>query len=129
GSCPPNRQGFFYQPTILTNVKPNSRIATEEVFGPVLAILDPFDNLDDVISALSKSEFGLTASIFSSNTKSINKFKRSIRAGTIWINTHNYVFPDLPFGGFKKSGIGREMGSESITSYTTTRAIISNPNF
>ncbi|PVU87709.1 hypothetical protein BB559_005922 [Furculomyces boomerangus] len=122
-------EGYYFEPTIFVGVGADAKIAKEEIFGPVLSIMEPFEDLDSVIQTESQSEFGLAAAIFSSSSKHINNFTRNVKAGTTWINTYNYVFPDLPFGGFKMSGIGRELGSEVMGEYTATRSVISDTNY
>ncbi|KAJ2455758.1 hypothetical protein EV183_000605 [Coemansia sp. RSA 2336] len=124
GGEPALGRGFWIQPTLFYNVDPKARIATEEIFGPVLSVLQPFGSLDDVIEIERKSEFGLAASIFSHNHRDIAKFTRRLRCGTIWVNTHNPLYSFLPFGGFRNSGFGREMGYESFDGYLVSKAII-----
>ncbi|KAJ2401562.1 hypothetical protein GGI23_001311 [Coemansia sp. RSA 2559] len=124
GGSPALGRGYWIQPTLFYNVSPKARIATEEIFGPVLSVLEPFDNLDDVIEIERKSEFGLAAGIFSHDHQSIAKFTRKMRSGTIWVNTYNGLFSYLPFGGFRNSGFGRELGYESFDGYLVTKTII-----
>ncbi|KAJ2785066.1 hypothetical protein H4R18_000774 [Coemansia javaensis] len=117
-------RGYWIQPTVFANVDPAARVATEEIFGPVLSVLRPFDSLDEVIAAERRSDFGLAASIFSRNHQAIAQFTRRMRCGTIWVNAHNPLFSYLPFGGFRNSGFGRELGYESFDGYLATKAII-----
>ncbi|PVV01472.1 hypothetical protein BB560_004107 [Smittium megazygosporum] len=114
--------GYYYEPTILTNVKQDSPISKTEIFGPVLCVMEPISDLDEVINIESRSEFGLASAIFSSSSKSIHKFKRNMKAGTCWVNMYNLCTPDLPFGGFKNSGFGKELGHEVINEYYTERS-------
>ncbi|ORX64482.1 aldehyde dehydrogenase [Linderina pennispora] len=107
----------------------DARIATEEIFGPVLSVLEPFDSLDEVIEIERKNEFGLAAGIFSRNHQDIKKFTRKLRSGTIWVNTYNALFSYLPFGGFRNSGFGRELGYESFDGYLVPKSIIDDVSY
>ncbi|KAJ1645590.1 hypothetical protein LPJ64_002834 [Coemansia asiatica] len=121
--------GYWVQPTIFSNVAPTARIATEEIFGPVLSVLEPFDSLEEVIRAERKSEFGLAAGIFTRSHSDIARFTRGMRCGTIWVNNYNALYSYLPFGGFRNSGFGRELGYESFDGYLATKAIIDDVSF
>ncbi|KAJ1726351.1 hypothetical protein LPJ61_005244 [Coemansia biformis] len=129
GGGPALGRGYWVQPTVFSNVDPEARIATEEIFGPVLSVLRPFDSLDEVIEVERRSEFGLAASIFSRNHQAIAKFTRRLRCGTIWVNTHNPLFSYLPFGGFRNSGFGRELGYESFDGYLASKSIIDDLSY
>ncbi|KAJ1896767.1 hypothetical protein LPJ66_003794 [Kickxella alabastrina] len=118
------QEGYWVRPTVFQNVDPQARIATEEIFGPVLSVLQPFDSLDDIIEIERKSEFGLAAGIFTRNHSDIARFTRRMRCGTIWVNNYNALYSYLPFGGFRNSGFGRELGYESFDGYLATKAII-----
>ncbi|KAI9505972.1 hypothetical protein GGI25_001416 [Coemansia spiralis] len=124
GKPVPERGGYWIQPTLFYNVDPKARIATEEIFGPVLSVLKPFDSLDEVIEIERKNEFGLAAGIFTHSHKDIAKFTRKLRSGTIWVNNYNGLYSYLPFGGFRNSGFGRELGYESFDGYLVPKAII-----
>ncbi|MEZ5152699.1 aldehyde dehydrogenase family protein [Rhodococcus zopfii] len=101
--------GWFYKPTLLANVDPDSEIAQEEVFGPVLAVI-PFDGDDDAVRIANNSIYGLSGGVISADDDRATAIGRRIRTGTFSINGGNYFTPDMPFGGYKQSGIGREMG-------------------
>ncbi len=101
--------GFFYTPTLLANVDPDSELAQEEVFGPVLAVI-PHDGDDDAVRIANDSIFGLSGAVMSADEERAIAVARRIRSGTFSINGGNYFGPDAPFGGYKQSGIGREMG-------------------
>ncbi|KAJ2579765.1 hypothetical protein EV177_010706 [Coemansia sp. RSA 1804] len=103
---------------------PKARVATEEIFGPVLSVLEPFDDIDDVIEIERRSDYALAAGIFTQDHSSIAKFTRKMRCGTIWVNSYNDVYSYLPFGGFRNSGFGRELGYESFDGYLATKTII-----
>jgi len=107
--------GYFYTPTLLTNVDPNSEIAQEEVFGPVLAVI-AYDNDDDAVAIANNSIYGLSGAVFGSQDRAI-ALARRIRTGTFSINGGNYFSPDSPFGGYKQSGIGREMGAAGLEEF------------
>jgi acyl-CoA reductase-like NAD-dependent aldehyde dehydrogenase len=107
--------GFFYTPTLLTNVEPDSEIAQEEVFGPVLVVI-PYDTDDDAVRIANNSIYGLAGAVFGSQDRAVAVARR-IRTGSLAINGGNYFLPDSPFGGFKQSGIGREMGVAGLEEF------------
>ena len=108
--------GFFYTPTLLTGVDADSEIAQEEVFGPVLAVI-PHDGDDDAVRIANNSIFGLSGGVFSRDEERAIAVARRIRSGTFSINGGNYFGPDAPFGGYKQSGIGREMGVAGLEEF------------
>jgi aldehyde dehydrogenase (NAD+) len=108
--------GFFYTPTLLTGVDPDSELAQEEVFGPVLAVI-PHDGDDDAVRIANNSIYGLSGAVFSSSEERAIAVARRIRSGTFSINGGNYFGPDAPFGGYKQSGIGREMGVAGLEEF------------
>jgi aldehyde dehydrogenase (NAD+) len=108
--------GFFYAPTLLTNVDPDSEIAQEEVFGPVLAVI-AFDDDDDAVRIANNSIYGLAGAVFSGDQERAVRVARRIRAGSFSINGGNYFNADSPFGGYKQSGIGREMGVAGLEEF------------
>lgn len=107
--------GYFYTPTLLTNVDPDSEIAQEEVFGPVLAVI-AFDDDDDAARIANNSIYGLAGAVFGSQDRAV-ALARRIRTGSLAINGGNYFLPDSPFGGFKQSGVGREMGVAGLEEF------------
>ncbi|MEO3760178.1 aldehyde dehydrogenase family protein [Mycobacterium sp. B14F4] len=113
--------GYFYAPTLLTDVDPDSEIAQEEVFGPVLVVL-PYDDDDDAVRIANNSIYGLSGAVFGSRDRAI-RIARRIRTGTFSINGGNYSAPDSPFGGYKQSGIGREMGVAGLEEYLERKTI------
>jgi phenylacetaldehyde dehydrogenase len=117
-------QGYFVQPTVLTDTKPEMSVIREEIFGPVVCAI-PFDDddLDRIARTANDTSYGLAASIWTRDLGIAHKLARRIKAGTVWINTHNYGDPALPFGGYKQSGWGREMGYEAIELYTEVKAV------
>jgi aldehyde dehydrogenase (NAD+) len=108
--------GFFYTPTLLTNVDPDSEIAQEEIFGPVLVVI-PFDDDDDAVRIANNSIYGLAGAVFSRDQERALAVARRIRTGSFSINGGNYFAPDCPFGGFKQSGVGREMGVAGLEEF------------
>jgi acyl-CoA reductase-like NAD-dependent aldehyde dehydrogenase len=113
--------GFFYAPTLLTNVDPDSEIAQEEIFGPVLVVI-PFDDDDDAVRIANNSIYGLAGSVFGSQDRALAVARR-IRTGTLSINGGNYFAPDAPFGGFKQSGVGREMGVAGLEEFLERKTL------
>jgi acyl-CoA reductase-like NAD-dependent aldehyde dehydrogenase len=107
--------GYFYTPTLLTDVDPDSEIAQEEVFGPVLTVI-AYDDDDDAVRIANNSIYGLSGAVFGSEARAL-AVARKIRTGTFSINGGNYFSPDSPFGGFKQSGIGREMGIAGLEEF------------
>jgi aldehyde dehydrogenase (NAD+) len=108
--------GFFYTPTLLTNVDPDSEIAQEEIFGPVLVVIG-FDDDDDAVRIANNSIYGLAGAVFSRDQDRALAVARRIRTGSFSINGGNYFAPDSPFGGFKQSGVGREMGVAGLEEF------------
>ncbi|XP_070504193.1 aldehyde dehydrogenase 1A1-like [Chironomus tepperi] len=115
-------EGFFIEPTVFSNVTEEMRIAREEIFGPVQSILK-FKTLDEVIERSNKSDYGLAAGIFTNNINDAMKFAHSIQAGSVWVNTYDAVTPQTPFGGYKQSGIGRELGMDGLEPYLVVKSV------
>ncbi len=115
-------RGHFVEPTIFTGVRPDMRIAREEIFGPVLSVL-PFDTEEEAIQLANDSEYGLAAGVWSSNVTRAFRVVREIRAGITWINTYHPTHNEMPWGGYKQSGIGRELGLHGIEAYLETKQI------
>ena len=114
--------GYFVQPTVLTNVKPTMTVACEEVFGPVLAVI-PFDTEDEAVGLANESRYGLAGAVWTKDIHRGHRVAHALRAGTVWINAYRVVGPDVPFGGFGLSGLGRENGIDAVHEYTQTKAI------
>ena len=117
-------RGYFIQPTVLANTNRDMRVVREEIFGPVICV-QPFeeDDLDGIAKFANDTEYGLSASIWTQDLTKAHTLARKIRAGTVWVNTHNWGDAALPFGGYKQSGWGREMGKEVMEHYTETKAV------
>ncbi len=114
--------GYFVKPTIFQGVKNEMRIAQEEVFGPVLAVI-PFTSAEEVAEQANKVMFGLSGAVWTRDIKKAHKFASQIKAGTIWVNCFNAFDPAVPFGGYKMSGYGRELGKHSIELYTQIKSV------
>jgi len=114
--------GFFIEPTCFVDVANNMRIAREEIFGPVLVVI-PFENDEDAIRIANDSEYGLSGMVASGDKQRAMRVAKRIRSGTVSINGGMCIAPDLPFGGYKSSGVGREWGREGIEEYLETKAI------
>jgi betaine-aldehyde dehydrogenase len=114
--------GRFYQPTVFANVKPSMAIAREEIFGPVLSAIK-FHDLDEAIATANATIYGLSAGIWTRDIDAALSFARAARAGTVWVNCWMDGFPELSFGGYKQSGIGRELGRHAIDEFTELKTV------
>jgi len=114
--------GRYFSPTVFAGVSENMSIAKEEIFGPVLSVLK-FADLDDAVRIANSTLFGLSSGIWTSNVTSAMKFAKASRSGTVWVNCWMDGFPEMPFGGFGESGIGRELGRQAIQEFTETKTI------
>jgi aldehyde dehydrogenase (NAD+) len=119
--------GYFVAPTIFANVKDEMTIAREEIFGPVVAAM-PFEDLDDVIRRANLSEYGLAAGLWTQDLRKAHYVANQLKAGSVWVNCYNVFDAASPFGGFKQSGIGREMGSYALDNYTEVKSVWINLN-
>ena len=115
-------KGYFVEPTVLTETDPSMRVQAEEIFGPVVTVT-PFDDISEVPTVGNDTKFGLAAGIWTNDLSKAHKAARDLRAGTVWVNCYNVFDAALPFGGYKESGWGREMGAEALENYTETKAV------
>src|SRR6266404_8984167 len=115
-------KGFFIEPTIFGDVKNDMTIAREEIFGPVLSVLT-FDDVDEVIEQANNNPYGLAAAVWTRDVKRAHSVSRRLKAGTVWINTYGLMDASLPFGGYKSSGFGRELGARALEHYTETKTV------
>ncbi|KAJ5357870.1 hypothetical protein N7541_005028 [Penicillium brevicompactum] len=115
-------KGYYIEPTIFSNVTPDMTIVKEEIFGPVCTV-QKFDDEDDAIEIANSTVYGLAAGIHATNVNTILRVSREIKAGTIWVNNYGYLSHQAPFGGYKLSGIGRELGSYALETYTEIKTV------
>ena len=117
-------RGWFVRPTVLTNTNPRMKVVQEEIFGPVVCAV-PFSDkdVDAIVKRANDTIYGLAASVWTENLSLAHKVARGLRAGTVWVNCHNVFDASLPFGGYKQSGWGREMGEEVLNNYLQTKAV------
>eukprot|EP00249_Psilotum_nudum_P010107 c22338_g2_i1 orf=229-1737(+) len=116
-------RGYYVEPTVFADVQDGMRIAREEIFGPVMSVFK-FSGLEEVIQRANDTEYGLAAGIVTNNLDVANRLSRSIRAGTVWVNCYLVGSTDVPFGGYKMSGIGREKGLVGLLNYMQVKSVI-----
>ncbi|HXI66052.1 MAG TPA: aldehyde dehydrogenase family protein [Gemmatimonadales bacterium] len=117
-----NGKGFYVEATVFDGATPGMKIVDEEIFGPVLAVLT-FENEAEGIELANRSRYGLAAGIWTKDVQRAHRVARAIKAGTVWINTYNFYDPAAPFGGYKFSGFGRDLGKEALNNYTETKTV------
>jgi betaine-aldehyde dehydrogenase len=117
------RNGFFLSPTVIANVSPDMTIFKEEIFGPV-ACVNKFSNLDEAVMLANYSDFGLAGCLWTKNERLAEELTGKINAGTIWVNTYGMFYNEVPYGGFKQSGFGKELGREGFLEYTRLKNAI-----
>ena len=117
-----NGKGYFVEATVFDDAKPGMKIVDEEIFGPVLAVMT-FDGVDEGIALANETMYGLAAGIWTKDIKKAHRVAQRIRAGTVWINTYNMYDPAVPFGGYKASGYGRDLGRESLDGFLETKSV------
>jgi len=123
----PFDRGFFIEPTVFGGVTPEMRIAREEVFGPVAALL-PFTDEEELLRLANSTIYGLAGAVWTRDIKRAFRVARGIGSGTVWINTYQLLSPTAPFGGYKQSGLGRELGRQGLEAYLETKTIIVDLN-
>jgi len=114
--------GYFVEPTVMVKTNPNMKVVREEIFGPVVCAM-PFKDVDKLIAEANQSEYGLAAAVWTRDISKAHRIAEKLRAGTVWINCYNVFDASLPFGGYKQSGWGREMGHEVLEMYTEVKAV------
>lgn len=114
--------GYFVEPTVMVKTNPNMKVVREEIFGPVV-VASPFSDIDKLVAEANDSEYGLAAGVWTKDISKAHRVANKLRAGTVWINCYNVFDAALPFGGYKQSGWGREMGHEALELYTEVKAI------
>ena len=116
------KKGYFISPTVLENVDPNATVACEEIFGPVVAVI-PFSDEDKAIEIANNTEYGLAGGVWTTDMNRAMRVAKQVKAGYLWVNTYGGIIPQTPYGGFKQSGIGKELGKEGIENYLETKCI------
>lgn len=116
-------KGYFVEPTVIRDVKPNMSIVREEIFGPVV-VAEPFTDPEELLPRANQTNYGLAAGVWTRDISKAHKVAAGLRAGTVWVNCYNIFDSALPFGGYKQSGWGREMGHEVLNLYTQTKAVV-----
>ena len=118
----PNGKGYYVEATVFDDVRPDMTIAREEIFGPVLAVLT-FDDFEQGVALANQSMYGLAAGIWTKDIQKAHRVARALKAGTVWVNTYNFYDPAAPFGGYKASGFGRDLGREALDGYLETKTV------
>jgi phenylacetaldehyde dehydrogenase len=116
-------KGYFVHPTVMVDVRQDMRVVQEEIFGPVVVAM-PYDDVEDAVRLANDTAYGLGASIWSNDLSRVHRLIPRIKAGTVWVNCHSMLDASLPFGGFKQSGIGREMGRAALDLFTETKSVM-----
>jgi aldehyde dehydrogenase (NAD+) len=122
GGARHGKTGYFIEPTVFGDVKPNMKIVQEEIFGPVVVVA-AFDTEEEVIAAANDSIYGLASGVFSQNIQKAHRVANALQAGTVWVNCYNELHSQVPLGGFKASGLGRELGEYALENYTEIKSV------
>jgi phenylacetaldehyde dehydrogenase len=122
GGARHGNKGYFVEPTVLVNTNDKMKVVQEEIFGPVVTVI-PFSDPNEIVARANDTIYGLAAGVWSRDIKKAHSIASKLRAGTVWINCYNIFDPALPFGGYKQSGWGREMGHEVLENYTEVKSV------
>jgi phenylacetaldehyde dehydrogenase len=114
--------GYFVEPTVFGGVSNDMRLAREEIFGPVAALI-PFREVDEAVRIANDTDYGLAAAVATTSVSTAHTLARRLRAGVVWVNTYSELDSTFPFGGYKQSGIGRELGDKSLESFTELKSV------
>lgn len=117
-----NGKGYYVHPTIMTGATNDMTIAREEIFGPVLTVI-PFDTPEEALKLANETIYGLASGVYTNDIAKAHRFARGLKAGTVWVNMYNFYDPSVPFGGYKQSGFGRELGEAALEGYTQTKSV------
>merc|ERR1719481_1467634 len=115
-------KGYFVEPTVFSDVSDDMKICKEEIFGPV-QVIQKFKTVEEVVERANNNTYGLAAAVFTSSIDNANYISASLRAGTVWVNCYNVLHVQGPFGGFKMSGVGRELGEYGLANYTEVKTV------
>lgn len=116
-------KGYFVEPTILTNTNSEMSVVREEIFGPVV-VAQPFSDPEELMPEANGTNYGLAAGVFTNDISKAHRTAERLRAGTVWVNTYHVFDAAMPFGGYKESGWGREMGHNVLDNYLETKSVV-----